>query len=602
MKLNEQSIHNIVDFLHSLLNEWDIARGDLEDTWHDAWANFISSPQALAWLQRNENYKFINKSSDSEDEECDTEADWHHKVPTGKGFEIADTLWAYLMQATFSNEQWFTVVLDDQEEADEANVLRQAIAEELDESDFQLFYGDWLRQICVTGSSAMRVSWCSDKCRLRFEAVSNYRIYPDPTTPAQDADLFVATFTTRRALKRMIGKYNMLDEEILMELTDALKSVEETDMDTDRSFSGVSNVQASTPQGNDRLTIYEYYGTVYDDMDYLGSKCKAIICGNHLIHFETECTNPIVFGTFISLLEQSWGMSPTTASAGLLAADRIFLNSRLDNLASSSTDAYTYREDGVLDPDFKVYPGALIRVLDQDAIRPLARGSNNLGLTYQEEAALQYRININTALTPGVGSGQQRKAERVTAQEIIAAKQVGGTRLNQYHMNIERRSTNKMLALCYYMLGKYGTTERKFEYKTDDATYILGYVPRESCKKRAKFRLRGSQAVLEANNELTRTIEFAQFAASIMQQMQAATQAPMEVSVNWSYILERAAYLWGVADPSKLIKKLANESQELTTPESTVPTASQQAVLESNLAVDGGATLANQAYSDMRLR
>lgn len=604
--LQGKSVDNVIEFLKSLRNEWEIARAGLESDWHDAWANFISSPQAHQWLQRNELYKYVKVQRDDEEPECEpsAEIEWRHKVPTGKGFEIAEVLWAYLMQATFSNEQWLSITVDEQEYADEANLIVKAMLNELKLSDFIVEYGDWLRQIIVTGSSAMRVSWCKEGCKLKFEPISNYRVYVEPTKPAHKADLFVATFTTRRALKRMIGSYNMLDDKLLMELKDTLKSTEETDMDTDRAFSGVNNVEGTTPQGSDRLTIFEYYGSVYDDMDYLGSQCKAIMCGNHLIHFEQNCPNPIVFGTFISLLEQSWGMSTTTASGGLLAADRVFLNTRLDNLYTSSQDAYTYREDGVLDPDFSVHPGALIRVLDQDAIRPLMRGSNNLPLTYQEEAALDNRINRNVGTIPGVGSGQQRQAERVTAQEILAAKQVGGTRLNQYHMSLERRSVNRMLELAYTTLGKYGTTERKIRYKVDGSVYSIGYIPRESCAKEVHFELRGSEAVLGNNSELTRTIEFAQFAGQILQQMAASsqlTQAGVTVQVDWEYILERAAYLWGIAEPERVIKKLANNQQEEESPEQ-VPTASQQAALDANMAVDGGAALLNQAYESMRLR
>lgn len=595
MNLSPDSIHNIVNYLQGLLDDWKMARSGLEEDWHDAWASFISSPMAYDWLQRTGLYKHIGNSSPCSDDDV-AEVDWRHRVQTGKGFEIAEIITAYLMQATFSNERWFSVLVTDQEDIHEAELIRKALLNELELSEFKLHFSDWLRQLVVSGTSAMLTYWCNNNCALKFKAVSNSRLYLQPTVPAQEADLFITHFTSRRALKRMIGQYNMLDEKLLMELKDGTKGNEKSDMEHVRAFSGISETdEEEGAKGSDTLTCYEFFGTVYDDMDFVGSNCRAILCGKHLIHFETDYECPVTVSTFISVLEQSWGISPTTASSGLLAADRIFLNSRLDNLYTSSQDAYTYREDGVIDDDWKVYPGARIKVLDQEAIRPLPRGSNNLPLTYNEEAALDARINRNAGTIPAVGSGSMRNAERVTAQEVISSKQVGGTRMNQYHLNVERRFTNRLLQKAYNLLGKYGTKERKFQFDEYGQTYSIGYIPKEACSKAVQFKIRGSEAVLAQDSELSRTLEFARAAAELTQVAPQLAQ-----TVNWDYILKRMADLWGLAEPSEVLVNSANIGAEDTTqPQLTQP---QQNAINANLAADGGATMVEQLQNTMRLQ
>jgi hypothetical protein len=575
--------NEVSDYLGSLLNSWRTARQGMEEDWIDAWANFISSPSAYEWLERNGLSKFI-KSNDADD--CN-KVQWKHKVHTGKGFEIAEFLWAYLLHATFSNEQWFTVQAHEAEQVEHANVIRLILSKELDMADFKLAYDDWLRHLIVSGTSAMRIDWCNQKQMLKFEPISNFRLYLQPNVPAHKADLFVVHFTNRRSLKRMIGVYNMLDEATLLALGSPNAGTEESEMDEIRAFTGVDRIDDWAPKGSDKITLYEYYGDVYEGMDYLGT-CKVVFDGKHILHFEKAHYCPIVVATFINLIEQSWGISPTTASAGLLAADRKFLNSRLDNLESSSQDAYTYTQDGVVDEDWEVFPGAKIRVLSQDAIQPLQRGNTTLALTYQEEAALDSRINRNVGTIPAVGGASMRQAERVTAQEVLASKQAGGVRLNQYHISIERKATNKMLQLAYTVLSKYGTKRRKAVYDSELGEVTAAYTPKETCCIEVQFKIAGSEAILAQDSELTRTLEYAQTAAQIPQAAE---------KVDWDYILKRMGELWGLKSPEKLLKQItanADVTDEMS--------SSTQNALDANMAVDGGATLAQQAYENMKLQ
>lgn len=594
MNLDTQSTKNVVDYLLNLLEDWKMARSGMEEDWQDAWASFISSPSGYAWLERTGLYKYTSTGDECSDEEA--EVGWHHKIHPGKGFEIGETIVAYLMQATFSNERWFDVLVTQQDSVDEAELIRKALLNELNLAGFRLHFLDWLRQQVVTGTSAMQVSWCNKKCGLKFNPISNSRLYLQPTVPAHEADMFVAHFTTRRALKRMVGSYNLLTPELIMELKGSEKGQERSDMEQIREFSGVSAPsEEEGSKGSDTLTCYEYYGTVYDDMDFLGSNCRAVICGETLIHFETNVDCPIVAASFISILEQSWGISPTTASSGLLAADKIFLNTRLDSLYTSAHDAYTYREDGVIDSDWKVYPGAKIKVLEQDAIKPLARGANNLPLTYQEEAALDARINRNAGTVPTVGGGSVRNAERVTAQEIISAKQVGGTRMNQYHLSIELRFTNLVLAKAYNLLAKYGTKERFFKHTDSGTVYTIGYVPKEACSKEVQFIIRGSEAVLINDGELSRTLEFARTAAELGKVDPSIVQR-----VNWDYVLTRMADLWGLAEPKLFLVNEANPAVDEENQASL--TQPQQNAINANLAADGGAQALQDIQTAMRLR
>lgn len=592
--LSKQSANNVIDSLNITYEDWRVSRMGLEQTWHTAWSEFISTPEALDWLKS----VGLHKKVEIEVDECDKFTDdyWRHKINTGKGFELVETLWAYFMRATFSTDDWFSVVVHDLQDRESAIMVRNILKYEMDISNFRKQFGDFLRQMLVTGTSTMKVDWCNTRKHLVFTPIACTSVYLNPVQPVEEAAHMVTTTTNRRALGRMLSKYNMLDEKKLKKMRGIDNPVEEVQSDSRRALTGLfTNNDRSgepfVPSSTDRFQLIEYYGPMYDDMEYLGGNCYAVFSGTDLLHFEKDKRSPYITSNFITMLGQAWGLSPLSASSGLIVADRLFLNKRLDALEATINNAYMVTEGMLADEDFKIFPGAKIPVLEGEAtpIVPLATASSNLPLTYQEEQFLGSRIDRNVGTIPTVGGGQVRQAERVTASEINAAKAVGGTRLNEYHTNLERTATNRMLQMAYYTLQKHGKVTRKM-VSTDTAGFerSIEYDACSACSLELEFKIRASEAILTNDNEASKLLEFVQMASAVPQ---------MAEKVNWDYIITRLAELQGFRNPDLVLNQPAqNEaSQELPL------TQPEQAAMQAQMAVDGGASMAEDLQQRLSL-
>lgn len=579
----------IIDYLERRLTDWRAARITLADMWSDAWAEYASTPRAYEWLRRNGMYvkpKIEERTGNIED-------DWKHRIHTGKVFEITEILYAYFMQATFSTEIWFKVRPVNAEDKNRARLINQVMVDMLKTSKFRIYFGTWLRQLLVTGTSSYVPSWCSKSKCFKHKVISNHRIYLNPCSPIVESDVFLATTVNRAWLMSNKERYNLLTDSLVKKIKGD-NSTEQADEDSDKTLYNIDTIR----EAEDNITLYEFWGTVYDDYEYLGDSCYAVMCDSKLIHFESERPNPIIACNYIQLMNMPYGISNITSSMGLVYADRSFLNLRLDNLSSLVHNVIEYVEDMVIDPDFRYFPGAKIPVKEKGSISSIANASPQFPLSYQEEQALDARMNRNAGTIPTVGTGSVRKAERVTAQEIEASRQVGGTRINQNYQDIEQGSINRMLEALYRLMAKYGG-----KYKGSVVDVELGeYVNIESdlkilCSADMKFILEGSQAVLTDENEAAKLQEFALFASQ---------NEMLAQQVNWQELLKRIADLSGFKDPEMLLveqqgqpamSELVNEQES----EAQFPTQAQQDAINSNIAADGGVDAINQVVKGASL-
>ena len=581
----------IVEFLTRRLSDWKASRQSLVEVWADAWAEFCATPAAYEWQRKS---GLFIKPRKEEQGQGDAENDWKHRVHTGKVFELVETMYSYLKRATFSTSAWFKVTARNKEDKQQARIIQKTMLCMLKDSKFRFYFGQWLRQLLVTGTSTYRVTWCNKKKCFKHIVIGNHRVYLNPASNILESDVFVATTVTRAWLTANMTKYNKLTKPILNKLM-ADGSTEKSDEDNQAKFMEVAVVQSPF----DELTLYEYWGTVFSEYDYIGDECYCVMVNDKLIHFDKSKEKEVVPCSFIQLINQSYGISPTTSSLGLIYADRSFLNSRLDNLAVLINSVVGYVEDAVIDPDFKYFPGAKIAVREKDAVFPISNGASQFPLSYQEEGSLDSRINRNVGTIPTIGAGAVRKAERVTAEEINASRQVGGTRINEYYQDMEDTWINAMLSMQYKMLAKYATTKFTDVYRNSDMEgseeyETLEVIPSQLCCINVRFAINGSEAVLTEENELSKIKEFAVFMSG---------NEILAQKVNWDEVAQRIADMSGFEDPESLLAvatpsqpeeavPVAPEQPEVV-PGLQIPTASQQNAIQANVAADGGSSLIN---------
>lgn len=573
---------NIQEFLTGRLSDWRAARQGLTSVWADAWAEFCSTPAAYQWLRRSG----LHIKKRPEEITGDIEEDWKHRVHTGKVFELVEIIWGYLMQATFSTSAWFKVDARLKEEEEQAKVIQKLLANMLMDTKFRSYFGTFLRQLLVTGTSSYRPSWCNVSGCIKHEVIGNERIFLNPASNILETDVFLSTTVSKAWLKVNMSRYNKLTPAKLKQVVGD-KETEKYDADTLLSFNDTARVETA----RENVTLYEYWGAIYDGWDFVGSECYAVLADDQLIHFEEKREKEVIVCNFIQLVNQSYGISPVTSSLGLIYADRTFLNLRLDNLSILVNNVVEYVEDAVLDADFKYFPGAKIAVKEKGSVSAIQNASPQFPLSYQEEAALDSRINRNVGTIPTVGGSAVRKAERVTAEEIQASRQVGGTRINQYYQDIEVTSINRMLQAIYKLVQKYGNkkiidTYRGYGEAEEYST--LEVIPSHVCKIPVRFSIRGSEAVLTDENELAKLKELAIFMAS---------NELLAQKLNWDELTKRILELSGFEDPGSLIAQATpspveqvapTTSQESEASTGQFPTKGQQNAIEANIAADGG--------------
>jgi hypothetical protein len=108
------------------------ARARRETTWLECWATYFGTPEAEEFL-RTRVAKLIGDVND----------DWRHRIASGKGYEIVETINAYLQTAFFPSSDWFDVVpAEDPELVDVAKATKKFVIKKLTRSAVYVLLGN----------------------------------------------------------------------------------------------------------------------------------------------------------------------------------------------------------------------------------------------------------------------------------------------------------------------------------------------------------------------------------------------------------------------------------------------------------------------------
>lgn len=576
------SSKSVKDYILRSYEHFKNSRLCLEDTWLEAWAEYAGSKEAADWLRR---YVFHVATSSKPGEQ-----DWKHRIHTGKAFEAVELIYSYFMQATFPSQNWFEITPQDPDDMATAELLKRFYRNQLDCSNFHSCYESAIRQLLIAGTTCVQVSICSRTKKPRFDTIDNFSYYMQPDKPASEAAFIRRYRVPRSYILKMVksGKWPEMSVQRVNKLAKFTLG-EDTEADSVSNFVGVRTDEVRDNSPDDAIELLEYWGPLYKNDEMIGMGTAIVCHEGELMVSVTNKPRPYIVANFIPVLNRSWGLSALTANLGLLHVDRSFTNARLDNLLATCHNMWEVVEEGVVNPDFKFYPGAKIPVRERGSITPVQIGQSNIALTYQEEASLQSRIDRNMGTIPSIGTGPQRKAERVTAQEINAAKEAGGTRLNQYHTSIERNLLNPLLQLYHYMWQSVPGYVKDIISGADGELGAYEFKPSEFCNCDVQFKIKGSEAVLTSASKVTRYVEFLSLVLS---------NEMLAQKVNIDYILAQIVSLWGFDEPEKVLQVEKPDPMEGAAPQDEILDAMGQVdaptanVMQSQMMADGGANLA----------
>lgn len=479
----------IVDYVRTKYEDFSAARGRVEETWQEAWALYLGTPEAVEGQRQNYLYR-VGESN----------YDWRHRLNVGKAFEVVETIHGYLMGAIFPNNDWFSVTPTNSGYAELARVVRKFLSNKLYESRFQSYFSTYLRQLLVTGTSIMALPWRYEtkawkknvkieretesgwktveetrvvKNRPDFEVLDVFDCFVDPwATNANDGDFIRRLVKTKAEVINCIssGYYKNIEAYDVCCLSPHGGVDPESRKRVLRTYQGVNTTEPYSM--TDKVEVLEFWGDVnLDGITY--HDVYATVIGDALVRFEPNpfwAGKPFVIGSCFETGHTPYSIGVLEPSLGLLHQLNSITNQRLDNLELAIDEMWVLKQDSSLRPeDVYTEPGKVFLVEEPDDLQPVQRGARDFVVSYQEASLLEQTIDKNSGTGNLISANAARSGERVTAAEIQAVRDAGGNRLSNLHQHIESTSLHEMLRKTHRSMQQF--------VKDDEVVRVAGSKP-----------------------------------------------------------------------------------------------------------------------------
>lgn len=493
-KREEVVAGTVMSYLSKLAQDRQV----LEQEWRDCWAEYFSNDRGSEILRQ----AALSKLGD-------IDADWRHKVPTGKAFELVETVNSYLQAAFFPNQQWFDIYpkfyMETQEWEDVLSVLTKFILYKLEEGNFRDYWDSFCRQMLVVGTSVLALPWRYETAKtfknikkkgkyvpqqvtkvvkngLDFEVVDLFDFYLDTSsTQPRVGNCIRRLVKTKGEVIRLIesGVYPLGDKKWVNEARAYECPQASTNSRADMRF--LNGFSYSPSNLDDKVELFEYWGNlVIDDIEFL-DVCVVVMNGHTLMMKPNPYWGgkPFVIGNLVNTHDSPYGTGLVQPVLGQLHTMYICQNHRLDCNELAINPMWLVTNDGSIDLS-KLYSraGNIIPVEDvETSIKPVEISTQS-HLSVQDEALLEARVDKITGVGAYVGVNGGRQAERVTAEEIKSQRDAGGNRLGRYHKHIEDTALRDLLLKSYSFMQ---------QFVVDEETIRIQQSVKESMRDRYDF-------------------------------------------------------------------------------------------------------------------
>ena len=591
---------DIIAQLHTHRRNYEDFRYEREQKWLEAWGQYFSTPEAQHFL-RSRAFHTVG----------DVNVDWRHRIPTGKAFEMVESVTSFMMGAFFPNNNWFDVEpqeplgLDPEQYRKYLRTVRRFTDRKLEQGNFQDYWENFTRQAVTIGTSALALPWRYEKetkpqnVRVQqpdgtykvekqqvdrtkkngfdFEVISMFDLYLDPRSQqANEGNVLRRYERTRSEVKRQVelGAFPETTVKAIEDLQakNSPTGLPEANKQEQLNFEGFQE-QAHNPE--DVLELYEYWG----DIEIEGESHRNVvitICGDELLQFEKNpfwSGKPFIIGTFISSVASPYGLGVLDSVLGDLHAKMLTRNQRLDIVEMTLNPMFEAVNDGTIDfTNLYSEAGKVIPVAEQGNIRQLNTIAD-VGTSVQEEQLMEQSIEKTTGTGAFIGSGATRNAERVTAQEIEATRSAGGNRLNGVHRHMERTALLPALEKAFGTIQQFMTEDELVPVPMleDPESVEFVEVGIDELNQELLLKPIGADFLADKEFELRQRLDFISTAGNI---------EPMSKQLNWSEITKDLARRFLRDDWEKYIKdpeEAEGAAQELTQGQQQQPTPEEQA-------------------------
>jgi hypothetical protein len=392
-------------------------------------------------------------------------------------------------------------------------------------------------------------------------------------------DFVRRVYMSRAELRDEIAKgcYDLCDELVVDQIA-GVRAIKE--------YERVQQFQGLRPNkdNNDICEVYEYWGKICVD----GEEYKNVVvtfADGVLLRVEEnkyECGIPMVFCSYIPVLDTVYGIGALQSSLGLIHVLNILENQRLDGVELTVNPMWTKKSSSSLDSvDVYAEPGKVLEVDEHDDVRPMPPAQFNIGISYQEANYVESAIDKNSGTGPLVGAGASRNGERVTAAEIAAIREAGGNRLSGVHRRLEKRGLTRALDKIIKIYKQYKSTKSIVRYAGAKAGQYDYAEVTPADMQVLRIEAKGSEHIIENRKKLQDIYDF----------LAAVNQDPeMAKLIDKAAVLRRLMRNLPFDDPEEF---LVREKEPAVDPITQIGGQSGANAINQQMQVDGGNQLVN---------
>ena len=603
-------------FVHNKFEIFKTGRRRREDVWLECWAMYAGTPEAREIIKARMLRHVGNVNND-----------WRHNLSTGKGFEQVETILAYLQQAFFPNRDWFDVIPQVPGIQDDAITIKNFAKKKLSDAHFISHWELFLRQLCIVGVSIIALPWRYETRKQRkrvkvfntddprgftwsikeeervtfnnnvFEVLDTFDVYFDPVAISNnDSPLIRRVIKTRAEIAENIQTefYQNLTIKELEELPAYLPSDESTTNQSElQDYFGLEDRLQG--QWNDKVELYEYWGdaivdnVVYKDVVVTWSNGKILRFENNPFWYG----RPFIVGTYTPIVRSIAALGVIEPALGMLHELDILTNQRLDNLELSVDSMWEKLDDGSLnDEEVFTQPGKVFSVNALGTLQPIA-AAQNFGVTYDESAVLESRIDKNAGTGNLISANTARAGERVTAAEVNATRSAGGNRLSEIHKHVEQTALLPLLDKIFRSYQQFIVEDEVVRIPGENpGDFDFIQVGVDELSQEVQFMPVGADHIANKEFEVNQRLAF----------LQIASQNPqMNERINWFNFMLDLARRMGIDDVEQFILQ---QDPNLTPQAPSVrdeiaQTQGQSAAnaLSAEFTADNGARLLSEAFN-----
>jgi hypothetical protein len=499
--LGSHEAKEVVDYVVQKFDSLKEARHEKEKKWTECIKAFLS--------QHNHGVSDVRK--------------WRSQIYIPLSYEAATNIYSNLKRSLFPTDSaFFTVEGVTSTGAANANILKTFLLYQLDEMGFITKFGNFLKQLVITGNSAAAVYWKKITREVREEDrgdVGEKLIYDGPEFEVINMfDIVfepdVADWRDGVIIHRTYRTLEQVHNNPVYKNTAALVA---TDRQLDPNILEASQAfgMPEAPCGHEGMVLlYSAYGDFKIGEKVYYDHIAVVANNEHLIRFEPNPypDKPFVFCTYENVPGELYGIGVIEPGLGIQYLVNSFSNQKSDVMSLIINGMWAYVDDGILDPEEIVArPGALIPVKDPNNIRPLHPDKNVL-LSYNEIAQLKAEYQEVTGATKYF-TGAQSVDFRKTATEVAALQQAGLVRFSEVIQNIEENALKRAIKLIHKYNGNFllKTTESQFPDKEENEFVQIPYA---AMLQRYDFRIIGANSSISKDIRVNKLLEFIKIAAS----------------------------------------------------------------------------------------